>query len=104
MLEVLREGDIAAHIGAEELQRRAGMGHAGIRHARRGERQTWGTAGMRRAGYPVILRLMRRIIAKAAAISSGANPFSSRCWRRRTTILRELNRARPLSVRKTSTK
>src|SRR5882762_1078899 len=59
-----------------------------------------------RAGSPcyrVILRLMRRIIAKAVVSSCGVKPFSRRCWRRRTRILRELNSVRPLSVRNTST-
>src|SRR6266851_4737132 len=56
-----------------------------------------------RPAYLVILRLMRRIIAKAVVSSCGEKPFSRRCWRRRTTILRELNSVRPLSVRNTST-
>ncbi len=40
---------------------------------------------------------MRRILAKAVVSSCGEKPFSRRCWRRRTTILRELNSVRPLS-------
>jgi len=53
--------------------------------------------------YRIIFRLIRRITAKAAATSSGEKPCSRRFCRRRTTILRELNKARPLSVRNTST-
>src|ERR1700722_3218300 len=56
-----------------------------------------------RATQRSILRLIRRSSVKAVASSPAEKPFTRRRWRRRTTMLSELNNARHLSVRNTST-